>query len=83
MSGPRMRWREPGSLQGDDDPPRRGAARSRLKPPHSTDRSPRAPLPPVWLPAAKTTPIPVSCLETGPWSQGHGFETVRAAIIRS
>jgi hypothetical protein len=31
----------------------------------------------VWLPAAKTTPIPVSCLEAGRWNAGHRFEAGR------
>jgi hypothetical protein len=31
----------------------------------------------IWLPAAKTTSIPVSCLEAGRWNQGHRFETGR------
>jgi len=31
----------------------------------------------VWLPAAKATPIPVSCLEARRWNQGHRFETGR------
>ena len=31
----------------------------------------------VWLPAAKATPIPVSCLEAGRWNAGYRFETGR------
>jgi hypothetical protein len=31
----------------------------------------------VWLPAAKTTSIPVSCLEAGRWNAGYRFETGR------
>ena len=31
----------------------------------------------VWLPAAKTTSIPVSCLEAGRWNAGHRFEPGR------
>ena len=31
----------------------------------------------VWLPAAKATPIPVSCLEAGRWNAGFRFESGR------
>ena len=31
----------------------------------------------IWLPAAKTTSIPVSCLEAGRWNAGYRFETGR------